>query len=115
MYANLPVPDARRADPSRFPVEIALLLQLIRDECPGPAGERPTMEQVGDLLGVSKTQLYAYLAAPKTRRRKPLLPPYTLIYALRAMAAYLPGTRRALWPGLPGWQVAPPEADHGSE
>ena len=102
MYATLPVPDARRADPARFPAEVATLLQLIRDECPGPEGERPTMQQVADLLGVSDTQLYAYIAAPRARRRRrPLLPPYTLIYALRALAGYLPGTRRALWPSLP--------------
>ena len=101
MYANLPVPDARRSDPARFPAEVAALLQLIRDECPGPEGERPTMQQVADLLGVSDTQLYAYIAAPRARRRRrPLLPPYTLIYALRARAGYLPGTRRALWPGM---------------
>lgn len=100
MYANLPVPDASKTDPAAYSTEVAALTRLIRDQCPGPDGTRPTMQQLADLLGLSDTQLYAYIAAPRARRRRPLLPPYTLIYALRALAGYLPGTRRALWPGM---------------
>ncbi|HEY3434263.1 MAG TPA: hypothetical protein VGK41_01285 [Solirubrobacterales bacterium] len=103
MYASLPVPNATRSDPATYAAEVAALTRLLRDQCPGPAGERPTMQQIGDLLGVSDSLLYAYASPPKVkRRRRPALPPYTLIYALRALAAYLPGARRALWPGLPG-------------
>ena len=101
MYANLPVPDASKTDPAAYSTEVAALTRLIRDQCPGPDGTRPTMQQLADLLGLSDTQLYAYIAAPKTGRRRPLAVPYPVVYALRAMAAYLPGTRRALWPSLP--------------
>lgn len=98
MHAYLPIPDARRSDPATYRDEIAALVRLIREQCPGPTGKTPTMEQVAELLGISDSTLYLHTGPVPPRMRKPLTPPYTLVYALRALVASPASTRAALWP-----------------
>lgn len=99
MHATTPVPDARRSDPDTYPEEAVSLIRIIREACPGPAGQKPTMQQVGDLLGVSDATLYGYSKPPKggRARTKGTQVPYCLLFALRVMVAGLPATRAALW------------------
>ena len=71
------IPDARRSDPTTYREEVAALLRIIREQCPGPEGQTPTAQQVGDLLAVSDSALYAY--ANPGKRRRPPQPPFTLV------------------------------------
>lgn len=96
MYAQTPVPDARRSDPSTYGEEVAALIRIIREQCPSPTGKRPTMQQVGDLIGLSDSILYQYVG-PK-RRRRPIAIPFPVVFALRVLVSALPATRAALWP-----------------
>lgn len=96
MYAHLPLPDARRQDPENALEDVAALLRLIRSQCLSPEGKVPTMEQVGALVGVSDSALYAYLSTPKGRKRPPM-PGYPLLYALRALVAAPKDARALLW------------------
>lgn len=97
MHAQTPVPDARRSDPATYREEVAALLRIIREQCPGPEGQRPTMQQVADLIGVSDATLYGYVNPPGKRR--PALPPFSLVFALRVLVAALPAAQRAIWVG----------------
>lgn len=99
MHATTPIPDARRSDPTRHREEVASLLRVIREGCPGPKGERPTMQQVADLIGLSDSALYAYSkeGAYHGRRGQPRAVPYPVVYALRVLVAGLPAARAAIW------------------
>ena len=99
MYAQTPVPDARRADPSTFREEATALIRIIREQCPGPKGQRPTMQQIADLLGMSDATLYQYGAAGQRGTRRARCPPvpFHVVFALRVMVAGLPATREAIW------------------
>jgi hypothetical protein len=54
------------------------------------------MDQIGRLIGVSDSALYAYLSTPKGRRR-PSEPAYATLYALRALLASPKDTAAMLW------------------
>lgn len=99
MYAQTHIPDARRSDPSTYRDEATALLRIIREQCPGPNGERPTMQQIAELLGMADSTLYAYGAAGQRGTRRARLPavPFPVLYALRVMVTGLPATRAALW------------------
>ena len=96
MYAHVPIPDARRSDPDTYREEAAALVRIVREQCPGPKGQRPTMQQVADLLGLSDASLYQF-ANQEPGRRRPVRVIYPTVYALRALVAALPATRAALW------------------
>lgn len=101
MHAFLPIPDARRSNPDKYREETAALVRLIREQCPGPNGRRPNMGQVADLLGVSESTLQLHTGPAPKNRRKPILPSYSFIYALRALVAAPAATQRALWGDVP--------------
>lgn len=96
MYAHLPIPDARRSDESTYREEAAALLRMIREQCPGPRGQRPTVQQVADLLGLADATLYQFSSQSPGRRRAVRVP-FPTLYALRAMVAALPAVRAAIW------------------
>ena len=97
-HAMLPIPDARLSPEDGYPQEIASLLRIIRDQCRGPAGQRPTVQQVSDLLGLTDATLYEYQRDKpfpgRTFRSRARFP---VVYALRALVAALPATQAALW------------------
>lgn len=102
MYAYLPIPDARQTDPATYRQDTARLLRSIREACPDPkTGELPTVPQIAALIGVSPSTLYAHAAPPDPGKRKHPKPPYSLLYALRALNSCAKGTARALWGGDP--------------
>lgn len=96
MYAYLPLPDARKADPETYREDVAALARMIREQCPSQTGQTPNMGMLASLLGVSDSSLYAYIKPPKGRT-KPTQPPFTLIYAMRALLASPKDTQAMLW------------------
>lgn len=90
------IPDARMTPPDGRMEEACALVRMIRDQCPGPQGQKPTMQQVGDLLGLTDSCMYGW-GKPYTGRRLPPVLPFPTLFAVRALAANLPATRLALW------------------
>ena len=98
MFISVPLPDARRASVKNRHEEIAALVRIITEGCPGPDGAAPKLEAIADRLGLSRSALYAYMQPPRSNRARHNRPtPFPVVYALRALATNLQATSRSLW------------------
>lgn len=101
-YALLPIPDARkrrRRSEHRFE-EVRALVRVLQDTVRGPQGERPSLEQIAGLVGITKSTLEAYCAKPRLdRARNPRGVPYATLYCIEALVSCPHGVADLLFGG----------------
>lgn len=104
----LPVPDARKITHQQMTHDdVRALVRLVMGTAVAADGQRPTQEQVADMLGYSRHTLRAWMRKPpapvaRGPRVRKLPPssrriPFSAFYCLQAMAVNPAATALALW------------------
>lgn len=101
IFANVPMPDARRRPRKRRahdPEEVRALLRIIARTAAGPNGETATRADIAEMLGITASTLDSYCNKPRPRAMSWRGIPYATLYCLEVMAANPRGVANALWP-----------------